>query len=128
MVLMALQMWEVFELIPSSYLISRNKKRGYAGAFLAGILGGIFSTPCSTPVLIVLLAAVAGRGSLLWGILLLLLYSVGHGLLAVVAGTSVGFVRRLSAGERYGRLSTLLRLVMGALILLMGLYMLYLGF
>ena len=64
MVLMALQTWGIFEIIPSSYLLSKNTKKGYAGAFLAGILGGVFSSPCSTPVLIALLAIVAGKGSL----------------------------------------------------------------
>jgi cytochrome c biogenesis protein CcdA len=45
MVLMALQTWEVFEIIPSSYLLSKNKKRGYAGALVAGILAGYFPRP-----------------------------------------------------------------------------------
>ena len=128
MVLMALQTWGIFEIIPSSYLISKNTKRGYVGAFIAGILGGVFSSPCSTPVLIALLAIVAGKGSILWGILLLLLYSIGHGILAIVAGTSIGFVQRLSASEKYGRASTVLKIVMGALILLIGFYLFYLGF
>ena len=128
MILMALQTWGVFEIIPSSYLISKNTKRGYAGAFIAGILGGIFSSPCSTPVLIALLAIVAGKGSIVWGILLLLIYSAGHGILAVVAGTSVGFVQKLSASEKYGKASTILKIVMGSAILLIGFYMFYLGF
>ena len=128
MVLMALQTWGVFEIIPSSYLLGKSTKRGYVGAFLAGILGGVFSSPCSTPVLIALLAIVAGQGSILWGILLLLLYSLGHGILAVVAGTSVGFVQKLSASEKYGKVSNILKIIMGALILLIGFYMFYLGF
>lgn len=128
MILMALQTWGIFEIIPSSYLISKNTKKGYAGAFIAGILGGIFSSPCSTPVLIALLAIVAGKGSILWGILLLLLYSIGHGILAVIAGTSIGFVQKLSASEKYGKASFVLKIVMGALILLIGFYMFYLGF
>lgn len=127
MLLMALQTWGIFEIIPSSYLISKNKKRGFVGAFIAGILGGIFSSPCSTPVLIALLALVAGKGSVLWGALLLLLYSIGHGILAVVAGTSVGFVRKLATREEYGKVSKVLNIVMGALILLIGFYMFYLG-
>ena len=73
MVLMALQTWEVFNFIPSTFLISKNKRRGYIGALIAGILGGIFSSPCATPVLIALLALVAAQGKLLWGVLLLLL-------------------------------------------------------
>lgn len=128
MILMALQTWGIFEIIPSSYLISKNTKKGFVGAFIAGILGGIFSSPCSTPVLIALLGIVAGKGSIIWGVLLLLLYSIGHGILAVVAGTSIGFVQKLSSSKKYGRASTVLKIVMGALILLIGFYMFYLGF
>lgn len=128
MVLMALQTWGIFEIIPSSYLISKNTRKGFAGAFIAGILGGIFSSPCSTPVLIALLAIVAGKGSILWGILLLLLYSIGHGILAIVAGTSIGFVQKLSSSEKYGKASTVLKIAMGTLILFIGFYMFYLGF
>jgi cytochrome c-type biogenesis protein len=128
MVLMALQTWEIFSFIPSTHALGRTTRRGMAGAFLAGVLGGFFSSPCSTPVLVVLLAMVAQRGSLLWGMFLLLLYSVGHSTLVMLAGTSVGFVRRLSASPKYGRVSHLLRLATGALILLMALYMFYLGF
>lgn len=128
MVVMALQTWGLFEIIPSSYLISKNTKKGFFGAFVAGILAGIFSSPCSTPVLIVLLAIVAGKGSVLWGILLLLLYSIGHGILAVLAGTSIGFVQKLSASKNCGRISNVLKIVMGSLILLLGFYMFYIGF
>jgi Thiol:disulfide interchange protein len=85
MILMALQTWGIFEIIPSSYLMSKNRKKGYLGAFIAGILGGIFSSPCSTPVLIALLAIVAGKGSIIWGASLLILYSIGHGLLALLS-------------------------------------------
>lgn len=128
MVLMALQTWGIFEIIPSSYLISKNTKKGYIGAFVAGILGGIFSSPCSTPVLIALLGIVAGKGNILWGALLLLLYAIGHGILAVIAGTSIGFVQKLTASKKYGRASDALKIIMGALILLIGFYMFYLGF
>lgn len=128
MLLMALQTWGIYEIIPSSYLISKNTKKGYLGAFIAGILGGVFSSPCSTPVLIALLAIVAGKGSVFWGILLLLLYSIGHGILAIVAGTSIGFVQKLSSSKKYGKVSTVLKIAMGTLILLIGFYMFYLGF
>ena len=128
MVLMALQTWGIIRLIPSSYLMSKNKRKGYAGAFIAGILGGIFSSPCATPVLVALLAVVAGQGNVFWGALLLLLYGIGHGTLAVITGTSVGLVKKLSAGERYGKISKALNILMGAAILAIGLYMFYLGF
>lgn len=128
MVLMALQTWEIFNFIPSTYALSKNTKRGYIGAFLAGILGGFFSSPCATPVLIVLLAVVAKEGSLLWGIFLLLIYSLGHSVLVMVAGTSVGFIQKLSASDKYGKTSNILKNIMGIVILLIAFYMFYLGF
>ena len=128
MLLMALQTWEIFNFIPSSYAISKSTKRGFVGAFFAGVLGGFFSSPCATPVLVVLLAMVAKEGSLIWGILLLLLYSLGHSFLVMIAGTSVGFVHKLSSSEKYGRASKILKILMGSLIMLIAFYMFYLGF
>jgi cytochrome c biogenesis protein CcdA len=128
MVMMALQTWEIFQFIPSTYLTSKNRRRGYIGALIAGILGGVFSSPCATPMLVVLLGVVAQGGNLLWGILLLLLYSVGHSVLVVVAGTSYGFVGKLTRSDKYGTFSKVAKYVTGFLILLIGLYMFYSAF
>ena len=128
MMLMTLQTWEIYEFLPSSYLLSINTKTGYLGALIAGILGGIFSSPCSTPVLVALLAVVASKGDLFWGIMLLLLYSVGHGVLAIICGTWVGFVQKLSLNEKYGKTSKVLKIVMGLAMALIGFYMFYLAF
>lgn len=128
MVMMALQTWELFNFIPTSYAISKNTKRGFGGAFIAGILGGFFSSPCATPVLVVLLALVAKDGNLLWGILLLLIYSLGHSILVLISGTSIGFVQRISTNSSYGKASQFLKIGMGAMILLLSFYMFYLGF
>ena len=128
MVLMSLQTWGIFNFIPSANLISKSKKRGFVGAFLAGILGGIFSSPCSTPVLIVLLAVIAGNGNLLWGILLMILYSIGHSTLVIAAGTSIGFVQKINSSEKYQKAGTILKIIMGSIILLIGLYMFWLAF
>lgn len=128
MVLMALQTWEVYNFIPSTYLTSKTTKKGYVGALVAGILGGVFSSPCATPVLVVLLGIVARSGNVAWGVLLLLLYSIGHSVLVLVAGTSVGFVKKVMSSGRYGMFSKILKFVMGGIILLIAFYMFYLGF
>ncbi|MCL4416472.1 MAG: sulfite exporter TauE/SafE family protein [Actinobacteria bacterium] len=128
MVLMALQTWEIYNFIPSTFLINKSTKKGYMGSLIAGILGGVFSSPCSTPVLIVLLAVVAGQGRLLWGVLLLLLYSVGHSVLVLIAGTSMGFIKKLTVSEKYGKVRKIIKIVLGSLILLIAFYMFYLAF
>jgi len=128
MVLMSLQTFGIFNFIPSINLVGKNKKKGIVGAFLAGVLGGIFSSPCSTPVLIALLAIVAGEGKMLWGILLMLLYSIGHSTLVMVAGTSISFVQRINESNKYKTVAAVLKYVMGAAILLIGFYMFWLAF
>ena len=128
MVLMSLQTFGIFNFIPSVNLIGKNKKKGIVGAFLAGVLGGIFSSPCSTPVLIALLAIVAGEGKMLWGILLMLLYSIGHSALVMVAGTSISFVQRINESNKYKTVAAVLKYIMGAAILLIGFYMFWLAF
>jgi cytochrome c-type biogenesis protein len=128
MALMALQTWEIIQIIPQSSAMSKNPKKGYLGAFLAGALGGLFASPCATPVLVVLLAIVAQKSSLLWGVSLLLLYSIGHSILLLAAGTSIGFVNQVSSSERYGSITRIVKLVLGSMILLLAFYMFYLGF
>lgn len=128
MVLMSLQTFEIINIIPSANLISKSKKKGFIGAFIAGILGGVFSSPCSTPVLIALLAIVADKASIVWGILLMLLYSVGHSALVMIAGTSVGFVQKVSSNPKYNKVSTIIKIIMGVIILAIGLYMFWFAF
>jgi len=128
MVLMALQTWEIYNFIPSTYLTSKSTKKGYLGAFLTGILGGIFSSPCATPVLIVLLGIVARSGNIAWGVFLLLMYSIGHSIIIIIAGTSIGFVKKITADSKYGIFSKVLKIVLGFAILAIAFYMFYLGF
>jgi cytochrome c biogenesis protein CcdA len=127
MVLMALQTWEVFNFIPSTNLLSKNKTRGFLGALIAGILGGVFSSPCSTPVLIVLLALISGK-SMIWGCILMLLYALGNSFLVIIAGTSLGFIQKINNSHKYKIVANILKYTMGALILLIGLYMFWVAF
>ena len=128
MIMMSLQIWDIFQFIPSSFLAGRNTKRGYAGALIAGMLAGIFSSPCSTPVLVVLLTIAAADGEALWGGFLLFVYAAGVSVLAIAFGTSPSMLRKLARDERMHRLSTVLNAILGALVLAIGLYLLYLAF
>ena len=128
MVAMALQTWGIITVIPASYAQSKNTKRGYLGAFMTGILGGLFSSPCATPVLIALLTLVSRSTKPIWGIALLLFYSIGHSVLVIVAGTFMGLTGKLTKSARYGFFARVVNILMGAGILLAGLYLLYSGF
>ncbi|MBC8017354.1 MAG: sulfite exporter TauE/SafE family protein [Verrucomicrobia bacterium] len=70
----------------------KPKRVGIVGAFLLGLFFGVVSSPCATPVLVVLLTLVAAKGQVLYGIALLFCYAIGHCLLMLFAGTFTGFV------------------------------------
>lgn len=110
----------------NSCKVPRNSK-GVVGAFFLGILGGVLSSPCATPILAAILAFVASSGNIVLGIVMLLLYSIGHCILIVIAGTSVGFIETLQSSPRYFKVGNLLKIFFGILVIFVGLYLLYLG-
>lgn len=128
MVMMALQSFEVITFIKPINLQAKNTKKGYIGALIAGIIGGIFSSPCSTPVLVVLLALVSNTANMFLGIFLLLLYSIGNSILIVIAGTSIGTIKKIVKNNKYGILCRILQYIVGVIVLFIGFYMFYLGF
>lgn len=128
MTLMALQTWGVIQIIPSTHLLNANTKRGMIGAFFSGILAGIFSSPCTTPVLIALMSLIAREGNMGWGLLLFGMYSIGHSLIVILAGSSIGFVEKLKAQDKDKKTTRWIQGVLGGLMLILALWMFYLGF
>ncbi len=127
LILMVLEIWEVTHILPKTNFISKNTKKGFIGSFITGLLAGLISSPCSTPVLIAILAIVGTSGDLIYGIILLLCYAIGHSALVVAAGTSVGFVTRLTTSPKYARFSQAIKIVLGLAILALALYLIYTG-
>jgi cytochrome c-type biogenesis protein len=69
----------------------RFRGAGLAGAFGLGALTGTLSSPCATPILVVVLSLVAFEKKVLWGTALLAAYSLGHVVLLFAAGAASGF-------------------------------------
>jgi len=104
----------------------RPGKAGPLGAFLLGLLFGVVSTPCATPILAVLLVYIASRGNPAYGALLLFFYALGHCLLILVAGTSMGLAKRIIESQGLSTGLAWMRKGSGALIILIGLYFIWL--
>lgn len=126
--LMALQLSGLFTIIPASNLQMRNTKRGYFGALVAGLLSGVFSSPCSTPVLVALLSIASVSGSVWISAFLLLCYSVGYSILSVVAGTFAGFVTKLSSSSAYGKAGKAVSVILAIALLMLSFYLFYQAF
>lgn len=115
--------------IPSLGGRIQPKTRGYLGALVLGLLFGLVSAPCAAPILIVLLTYLATSGaSVAWGALLLLLYALGHSVLILAAGTSMGAARALLENTKATRPLARLRRSAGVVVVLVGLYFASKGF
>ncbi len=101
------------------------KVGGAVGAFLLGALTGIIATPCAMPILAVLLSYVASRGNVLYGGLLLFTYALGHSVLVLVAGTSIGIAEAMVSSRGLKRISTVVKKASGVLLLLVAAYFVY---
>ena len=98
----------------------KPKQGGIIGAFLLGLFFGVVSSPCATPVLVVLLTLVAGKGQILYGITLLFCYAIGHCLLMLFAGTFTGFVEAFVKARGVVNFSLWAKRVSGAIVVLVG--------
>jgi len=100
---------------------------GGLGAFLAGALSGAVFSPCATPILIAILALVGTQGDFTFGMLLMFLYSLGHGALLLAAGSSVGLAGWLTRSAGARQAGVWLRRAAGLLLAGFGLWLLIVG-
>ena len=120
----------ILEVIPLPLLSGRggNKKgeerEGLLGAFSLGAASGIVASPCTAPVLGVVLTYVATTQDMLWGGVLLFAFSLGLGLLLLVVGTFSGIVTAL---PRPGNWMNLLKKILGLIMIAIGEYYLILA-
>jgi cytochrome c biogenesis protein CcdA len=106
----------------------RPRTRGAVGAFVLGLLFGVVSAPCAAPILIVLLTFLSRPGSsIVYGGTLLLVYGLGHSVLILIAGTSMGAARKLIDSRKITRATDVMRRAAGALIVAVGAYFAYLA-
>ena len=98
----------------------KPKRGGIVGAFLLGLFFGVASSPCATPVLVVLLTLVAAKGQVLYGIALLFCYAIGHCLLMLFAGTFTGFVEGFVKAQGVQNFSLWAKRISGLVIALVG--------
>ena len=101
------------------------KAGGIVGAFLLGAITGVIATPCAMPVLAVVLTYVASKGNILYGGLLLFTYALGHSLLVLVAGSSIGIAEAMVNSKGLKRASTVLKKASGVLLLLVATWFVY---
>ena len=105
-------------------LRQRITQRGVWGALLLGLVSGLVASGCATPALAAILTLVMSKGAILYGASLLLFYGLGRGVPIILIGTFTG---ALKAVPRIMRLSAHVERASGALMIGVGLYLLWIA-
>ena len=108
--------------IPAPAGVTPSQK-GVLGAFLLGLLFGLISLPCAGPILLVVLAIVPVKGPAFGG-MLLVAYSLGHCILILIGGTSVGLVQKLIESKGWQGANIVCKRVAGLAAMGIGVFLL----
>jgi cytochrome c-type biogenesis protein len=106
----------------SGNLLHRLKLRGYFGAFVLGLAYGILSGSCTFGFIAPILAIITVQQKIITGIILIVLFGIGHCIPIAIAGSSTALVRKLMENSAWQGAGTWFRRGAGLLIGLMGLY------
>jgi len=103
------------------------KRKGMLAAFILGLIFGVALGPCTfaymAPMLGVTFSLAATN--ILYGILLLFMYGIGHCSVIVFAGTFTELIQRYLNWNEQSKGPVILKKVCGILVILGGLYMIY---
>jgi cytochrome c-type biogenesis protein len=122
--LFGLSMFDVFTInIPFLSNIRSGKAKGgsFLGVFFMGLIFGLVASPCTAPVLGVILAFVSTTHSYFYGGSLLFIYALGLGTLLIIIGTFSGVIQRL---PKSGKWMVYIKKIFGVIMLGMAEYFL----
>jgi cytochrome c-type biogenesis protein len=123
-ILMGLHLAEVLQVPVPAWSGFTPKRKGVIGALFLGGMFGIVSTPCAVPILALVLTWIAARGvNIVTGAALLVIYALGHSVLILLAGTSMGWAKKLIEEGRFRSAGDALRKAGGVLVAMVGVYL-----
>ncbi|MCX5751225.1 MAG: cytochrome c biogenesis protein CcdA [Candidatus Saganbacteria bacterium] len=124
-IVMGLQMMSILNFqIPTPRRV-KTEQKGLIGAFLLGMLFGVASSPCATPVLALILTFVASKQNLAYGTSLLFVYALAHTVLIFLVGVSTGMAELFLRSKRVGKLSYYSHKTSGLVFVLIGLWVIF---
>ena len=103
------------------------KRKGMLAAFILGLVFGIALGPCTFAYMAPVLAVTFRLAStaLLYGVLLLMVYGLGHCSVIVLAGTCTELVQKYMNWNEKSKGALILKKICGVLVLLGGIYLIY---
>jgi cytochrome c-type biogenesis protein len=103
------------------------KRKGMLAALVLGLVFGVALGPCTFAYMAPMLAVTfrLASSAMLYGILLLVAYGIGHCSVIVLAGTCTELVQRYMNWNEKSKGALILKRICGGLVLLGGLYLIW---
>ena len=126
--LVGLHLWEV---LPNPWSapgqVHNQQRKGYLAAFALGLIFGIALGPCTFAYLAPILAVTfkLSATGMWYGILLLLMFGLGHCGVIVLAGTATEWVQHYLDWTEQSKTATWIKRVCGLLVIGAGLFLLW---
>lgn len=102
--------------------VSRLRVTGLSGAFVLGLAYGTLSGTCTFGFLAPILAIITVQQEVLTGMVLIVVFGIGHALPIAVAGSSVTLVQRILENGVFQHGSVWVKRTAGVLVGLLGVY------
>lgn len=106
----------------SGSLLYRLNLKGKFGAFVLGLAYGVLSGSCTFGFIAPILAIITIQEKIATGIILIVLFAVGHCLPIVIAGSSTAVVKTLLENSAWNDAGTWFRKGAGTIVCLLGFY------
>jgi cytochrome c-type biogenesis protein len=105
------------------------KRKGMIAAFVLGLVFGIALGPCTFAFMAPMLGVTfkLAATNLLYGVFLLVVYGIGHCSVIVLAGTCTEIVQRYMNWNEKSRGAVALKKICGVLVLIGGLYLIFIA-
>ena len=123
----ALYAWGLFGELNKSAILARLIKFRLFGGFLIGIIFGLVSTPCASAPLVSIITLATTSGYV-YAYGLILAFALGHSLLLLVAGVSVGFAQSITSNKHLSKFSNYLNKAFALMLGGFGFYFFYQAF
>jgi cytochrome c-type biogenesis protein len=122
-----LYLMDIIKLPWEAATIKPTKHKGVLAALILGLLFGIGLGPCTFAYMAPVLGIVfqIAKTNIIYSILLLLAFGIGHILVIVAAGTLTKKVQQYLNWTEKSKASTYIKRICGVLVILGGIYMIY---
>jgi len=123
-ILIGLYAFGIFGEIDKSIFIHKFIQYRLFGGFLIGLIFGLVSTPCASAPLFAIIS-LAGESGYVYAYSLIFIFALGHSLLLLFAGISVGFAQSIVSSKLMAKVSDALNKGFAFLLIGFGIYFFY---